>query len=54
MTIDSEGLVFMSDGTFWVSDEYGPYVYHFGSGGKMKYAIRPPNAYIPIRNGSER
>ena len=23
----------MPDGTFWVSDEYGPYVTHFDAGG---------------------
>jgi hypothetical protein len=26
---DSEGLAVMPDGTFWVSDEYGPYITHF-------------------------
>ena len=30
---DSEGLVAMRDGTFWVSDEYGPYVTHFDRDG---------------------
>ncbi|UFS58953.1 esterase-like activity of phytase family protein [Subtercola endophyticus] len=30
---DSEGLVALPDGTFWVSDEYGPYVWHFDSNG---------------------
>ena len=30
---DSEGLVAMPDGTFWVSDEYGPYVTHFDAEG---------------------
>jgi len=30
---DSEGLVAMEDGTFWVSDEYGPYVTHFDAEG---------------------
>src|SRR5262249_49903078 len=27
--IDSEGLVALPDSTFWVSDEYGPYIVHF-------------------------
>ena len=27
--IDSEGLAVMRDGTFWVSDEYGPHIVHF-------------------------
>ncbi|KAK7532009.1 esterase-like activity of phytase-domain-containing protein [Phyllosticta citribraziliensis] len=51
--VDAEGLVLASDGGFWVSDEYGPYIYKFSSEGRMEEAIRPPEAYIPIRNGSE-
>lgn len=30
---DSEGLVALPDGSFWVSDEYGPYVTHFDARG---------------------
>jgi Esterase-like activity of phytase len=30
---DSEGLVALPDGTFWVSDEYGPYITHFDKNG---------------------
>lgn len=30
---DSEGLVAMKDGTFWVSDEYGPHIVHFDANG---------------------
>ena len=41
------------DGTFWVSDEYGPYIYRFGPLGNMLQAIAPPQAYVPMRNGSE-
>lgn len=54
ISIDAEGLVLNSDGSFWVSDEYGPYVYKFDRTGKMVAAIRPPEAYIPRRNGTER
>ena len=50
---DTEGLVLASDGSFWVSDEYGPYIYHFDPSGKMVQAVRPPPAFIPFRNGSE-
>ncbi|KIW88630.1 uncharacterized protein Z519_10676 [Cladophialophora bantiana CBS 173.52] len=49
---DTEGLV-LSSGGFWVSDEYGPYIYHFDHSGKMTGAIRPPSAIIPERNGTE-
>lgn len=50
--VDSEGLVLASDGGFWVSDEYGPYIYHFSAQGLMTQAVMPPAAYIPHRNGS--
>ena len=50
--IDAEGLALAFDGGFWVSDEYGPYIYHFSAQGRMTQAIMPPAAYIPHRNGS--
>lgn len=50
--IDGEGLVLNKDGSFWVSDEYGPYIYKFSPTGAMLEAIRPPNAILPIRNGT--
>uniref|UniRef100_UPI0030F41124 esterase-like activity of phytase family protein n=1 Tax=Paraglaciecola sp. TaxID=1920173 RepID=UPI0030F41124 len=31
--LDSEGLVAVSDGTFWVSDEYGPHIVHYSAQG---------------------
>ncbi|MTE13431.1 esterase-like activity of phytase family protein [Nocardia sp. CT2-14] len=35
--IDSEGLVALPDGTFWVSDEYGPFLVHFDAkGGELE------------------
>ena len=30
---DSEGIAVLPDGTFWVSDEYGPYITHFDKKG---------------------
>ncbi|PSN67411.1 hypothetical protein BS50DRAFT_621420 [Corynespora cassiicola Philippines] len=53
IAVDSEGLVLGHDGSFWISDEYGPYMYQFDMSGKMINAIRPPDALIPLRNGSE-
>lgn len=53
ISVDSEGLVVNDDGTFWVSDEYGPYVWLFGANGTAISAIRPPEAIIPKRNGSD-
>ena len=31
--LDGEGLVALKDGTFWVSDEYGPHMVHFDAKG---------------------
>jgi len=53
VVVDSEGLVLAHDGSFWVSDEYGPYIYHVSKKGTVIGAIRPPDAIIPMRNGSE-
>ena len=39
--IDSEGLVLAADGTFWISDEYGPHIAHFDTTGKTIERINP-------------
>jgi len=49
IAVDNEGIVIPSDGTFWISDEYGPYVYHYAHGGELLGVIRPPEAFIPRR-----
>lgn len=54
ISVDSEGIVVTKDGSFWISDEYGPYVYKFDRSGRMVLAIRPPEAFIPYRNGTQR
>jgi hypothetical protein len=53
VSLDSEGLVLAADGSFWVSDEYGAYIYHFAPSGRMISAIRPPPAVIPQRNNTD-
>ncbi|KFZ11276.1 hypothetical protein V502_07638 [Pseudogymnoascus sp. VKM F-4520 (FW-2644)] len=53
MCLDPEGLVLDKDGGFWISDEYGPFLYHFTKRGKLDDVIRPPNALIPERNGAD-
>ncbi|BDY01829.1 hypothetical protein TPCV302_12210 [Cutibacterium avidum] len=45
--IDSEGLVVASDGTFWVSDEYGPYVVHFDARGHEISRLKPFDGTLP-------
>ncbi|PGH11718.1 hypothetical protein AJ79_04741 [Helicocarpus griseus UAMH5409] len=52
ISMDCEGLALGDHETFWVSDEYGPYIYQFSRYGKMLQAIQPPAAYLPRRNGS--
>ena len=39
--IDSEGLVRAADGSFWISDEYGPHLAHFDATGKTIERINP-------------
>jgi hypothetical protein len=53
LSLDAEGIVVNADGTLWVSDEYGPYVYKFSAEGRLLSAIRPPDALIPKRSGAD-
>ena len=39
--LDSEGLVALKDGTFWISDEYGPWLVHVDAKGKMLERVGP-------------
>lgn len=34
-----------------MSDEYGPYIYHFTSSGSLVQTISPPPAILPVING---
>ncbi|KAL8673186.1 MAG: hypothetical protein Q9168_002378 [Polycauliona sp. 1 TL-2023] len=53
LSIDAEGLVLAgNDGSYWLSDEYGPYIYHFSRSGELLTAIQPPRAFLPTRNNS--
>jgi Esterase-like activity of phytase/Bacterial Ig domain len=45
--LDTEGLVAMSDGTFWVSDEYGPFIVHFDANGKELERLSPFDGSLP-------
>lgn len=51
LTTDPEGLVLNADGTFWMSDEYAPYIYLFSPQGKVLKTIAPPDAIIPHIGG---
>ena len=39
--LDSEGFTLAPDGTFWVSDEYGPHIVHFDCNGRTIERINP-------------
>jgi hypothetical protein len=44
---DSEGLVAAKDGTFWVSDEYGPFITHFDRSGRQIGRLSPFEGTLP-------
>ncbi|MBW8791742.1 MAG: esterase-like activity of phytase family protein, partial [Rhizobium leguminosarum] len=35
IALDNEAIIRMADGTMFVSDEYGPYIYHFSADGHL-------------------
>ena len=39
--LDSEGLVALKDGTFWISDEYGPWMVHVDAKGRIMERVGP-------------
>jgi hypothetical protein len=38
---DLEGLAPMTDGSFWLSDEYGPFLIHVGPDGRIRERVSP-------------
>jgi hypothetical protein len=46
-SLDPESLALMPDGTFYVGEEYGPFIYHFSRQGELLGTLEPPSAYIP-------
>jgi hypothetical protein len=53
VSVDSEALVLLPDRSFFIGDEYGPYIYRFSATGRLIAAIRPPEAFIPKRKGRD-
>src|SRR6266540_1620567 len=53
VSIDSESLALLADGSFLIGDEYGPYVYRFSPTGRLLAATRPPEAFLPKRKGKD-
>ncbi|KAF8160004.1 esterase-like activity of phytase-domain-containing protein [Crassisporium funariophilum] len=52
LVIDAEGIVNNADGSYWISDEYGPYIYRFSADGHLLQTIQPPNAILPFTSGT--
>jgi hypothetical protein len=48
-SIDAEGLARAADGGWFISDEYGPFIYKFDATGGLQYTLRPPEALLPKR-----
>lgn len=52
-SFDPEGFVVGTNGHFFVSDEYGPSVYEFDTGGTLVRKLTPPSNVIPTQaNGT--
>jgi uncharacterized protein YjiK len=51
LTLDSEGLIFDNrigrNGTGWIGDEYGAYIYHFNNAKQIDGVVQLPQALIP-------
>ena len=48
--LDSEGIAAAKDGTFWLSDEYGPHIVHFAADGTEIERISPYGMTIGNRH----
>jgi hypothetical protein len=44
---DPEGIAAMKDGTFWISDEYGPFITHFSADGRALQRLSPYDGSLP-------
>lgn len=50
-SLDSEGIALLSNGSVWVADEYGPFVYLFDGQGRLRDTLNPPEALLPRTGG---
>jgi phosphodiesterase/alkaline phosphatase D-like protein/2',3'-cyclic-nucleotide 2'-phosphodiesterase (5'-nucleotidase family) len=46
-SLDPEGIVRLADGSFFISDEYGPLVYKFDRNGVLDFTLLPPAGILP-------
>ena len=52
IALDAEGVAFLQDGTFYVSDEYGAAIYYFDATGRQIGAIQANPDILPRVNGA--
>jgi hypothetical protein len=52
VALDAEGIAFLPDGSFWVSDEYAAGLYHFDATGRQIGAIQTVPALLPRTAGA--
>lgn len=45
--LDPEGIVALADGSFWLSDEYGPFIAHYDATGRELQRLSPCNGGLP-------
>ena len=50
-SLDPEGIVRLADGSYFISDEYGAFVYRFGADGILTATLTVPAALIPQKTG---
>lgn len=47
ISLDAEAIAFRRDGSFYLSEEYGPSIYYFNAQGRMLASLPIPDALIP-------
>jgi hypothetical protein len=52
ISLDPEAVVHLPDGTLFISDEYGPYIYRFSADGHLLSATQPLAALLPMRKSA--
>ncbi|MFK0165492.1 esterase-like activity of phytase family protein [Rhizobium sp. NPDC090279] len=52
ISLDNEAIARLPDGSMFISDEYGPYIYRFSAAGQMMSVTTPPAAFLPMRHGA--
>lgn len=46
-SLDPEGIIHAPSGSWYISDEYGPFIYRFDTMGALQNVLPPPEAYLP-------